>query len=168
MNGGSLWGRVATAWAPTVAATVSLLLAIGYLVKDQEYPLVVNGQRGAGLYPFLIGIFWAAGSVACLREAWRDRARGVASIVPELDWPDRAGWARTAVALAAAAAYVSLIGTLGDLVMDFIVMAGVMLAMGVRRPLQLVVVAAVVAIVAHVVFVTALNVPMPRGVLGIG
>ncbi len=165
--GGASWGRAAREWAPTLIASASLLLALGYLLKDRQYPLVVNGQRGAGLYPMLIGIFWAAGSAACVWEALRDRSRDAPAGVP-LDWPDGAGWLRTAVVLASCAAYVALIGELGDLLASFLVLVVVMRAMGMREPVRLLLIAAVVATVAHLVFVTALNVPMPRGVLDLG
>lgn len=146
-------------------AVVSFALAVAYLVYGRRYPVLPNGQPGAGLYPLVIGVFWTVVSAASLVEAWLARSDGSAPVV---EWPDRAGWIRIGVVLISAVAYVLLVGTVGELAMGFLVVAAIMRAMGLAHPAGLIAASAVLALASHVVFVTVLNVPLPRGVLGIG
>ncbi len=146
--------------ASIVIAAAFALVGLAYLIAGQRYPVMQHDQPGPGLYPLLVGVFWLLAGVACTFDAWREGATGALAF----DWPARAGWRRILVVLASCGVYVALVGVLGDLLMTFVVVLAVTRAMGMQRPIHLLATALSSAIVWHLVFVTALHVPLPQGV----
>ncbi len=145
--------------ASIVIAAAFALIGLAYLIAGRRYPVMQHDQPGPGLYPLLVGAFWLVAGVACTVEVWRENARAALAI----DWPGRAGWRRIVVVLASCGVYVALVGVLGDLLMTFVVVLAVTRAMGMQRPIHLLATALSAAVVWHMVFVTALRVPLPQG-----
>ena len=142
-----------------VIAAAFALIGVAYLIAGRQYPVMRNDQPGAGLYPLLVGVFWVVAGVACTVEVWREGRVAALGI----EWPDHAGWRRILVIVVSCFVYVATVGLLGNLVMSFLVIVAVSRAMGMRRPLQLLATAAGMSVLWHLVFVTALHVPLPPG-----
>jgi hypothetical protein len=145
--------------ASIVIAASFAIIGVAYLTAGRQYPVMQNDQPGPGLYPLLVGVFWVVAGTACTVEVWRERH--IAALA--LEWPDRAGWQRILVIFISCFAYVAMVGILGNFLMSFLVILAVTRSMGMRRPLPLLATAAGMATIWHLLFVTALHVPLPQG-----
>ena len=131
--------------------------AFGYSLRDALGP-------GAGFFPFWLGTLGVLLSVALFVQSWRGRAIGEATqaLLP------RGEGARRAAALVAGLAVVALaLQPLGFRLSMLVFTAGLLLALGVRRPLPIAVFALAASFGLFHVFYYWLQVPLPIGVLGI-
>ena len=144
---------------PLIVAIASLLLSIAYLIKGQQYPALVKGAPGPGLFPLTIGLFWLGVSLWSIVEVSREGP----ALALSTEWTDTAGWLRILVVLVTAALFILLLKLLGDLVVSFLSIITVMRAMGTKSPVRLLGTSVAVALVLHFLFVTELGVPLPQG-----
>lgn len=144
---------------PLIVAIASLLLSIAYLIKGQQYPALVKGAPGPGLFPLTIGLFWLGVSLWSIVEVSREGP----ALAMSTEWADTAGWLRILVVLVTAALFILLLKLLGDLVVSFLSIITVMRAMGTKSPVRLFGTSVAVALVLHFLFVTELGVPLPQG-----
>jgi putative tricarboxylic transport membrane protein len=132
-------------------------IAYGYALKDALGP-------GPGFFPFWLGLIGAVLSLALLVQSRRGRA--VAEVVAGL-WPDRAGALRAAALLGGLALFALLLEPAGFRLTALVVTAGLLVALGVRRPLAIAAFALVSSFGLFHVFYHWLKVPLPVGPFGL-
>jgi putative tricarboxylic transport membrane protein len=132
-------------------------LAYGYALKDALGP-------GPGFFPFWLGLIGAVLSLVLLVQSRRGRA--VAGVVAGL-WPDRAGALRAAALLGGLALFALLLEPAGFRLTALVVTAGLLVALGVRRPLAIAAFALVSSFGLFHVFYHWLKVPLPVGPFGL-
>ena len=132
-------------------------VAYGYSLKDDLGP-------GSGFFPFWLGVVGAALSLLLLAQSWRGRSIGDGA---EGSWPDRAGALRSAVLLGGLVLSALLLAPAGFRLTTFVVTAGLLAALGVRRPLVLLGFALVASAGLFHVFYYWLRVPLPLGPFGL-
>ena len=132
-------------------------IAYGYALKDALGP-------GPGFFPFSLGLIGAVLSLVLLVQSRRGRA--VAEVVTGL-WPDRAGALRAAALLGGLALFALLLEPAGFRLTALVVTAGLLVALGVRRPLAIAAFALVSSFGLFHVFYHWLKVPLPVGPFGL-
>ena len=132
-------------------------IAFGYSLRDALGP-------GAGFFPFWLGVLGAALSLALIVQTWRGRSirEGTQGLLPHGD-----GARRAAALLAGLVAAALLLQPLGFRLAMLVFTAGLLLALGVRRPVTIAVFALASSFGLFHVFYYWLQVPLPIGVLGI-
>ena len=133
------------------------LTAFGYSLRDALGP-------GAGFFPFWLGALGVVLSIALFVQSWRGRAigEGTQPLLP------RGEGARRVAALVAGLAVASLLlQPLGFRLAMLVFTAGLLLALGVRRPVLIALFALASSFGLFYVFYYWLQVPLPIGVLGI-
>jgi putative tricarboxylic transport membrane protein len=133
------------------------LTAFGYSLRDALGP-------GAGFFPFWLGTLGVVLSLALFVQSWRGRAigEGTQALLP------RGEGARRAAALVAGLVAVSLLlQPLGFRLAMLVFTVGLLLALGVRRPVTIAIFALASSFGLFHVFYYWLQVPLPIGVLGI-
>jgi hypothetical protein len=131
--------------------------AFGYSLRDALGP-------GAGFFPFWLGTLGVVLSVALFVQSWRGRAigEGTQALLP------RGEGARRVAALVAGLAVVALaLQPLGFRLAMLVFTVGLLLALGVRRPVLIALFALASSFGLFHVFYYWLQVPLPIGVLGI-
>lgn len=132
-------------------------VAYGYSLSDELGP-------GPGFFPFWLGLVGAALGGSLLVQAWRGRA--VIEGEPAT-WPDRAGAIRATLMLAGTAAAAVLLEPLGFRLTALVFTIALLLALGVRRPLVILVFGLVSGFGLFHVFYYWLKVPLPIGSFGL-
>jgi hypothetical protein len=131
-------------------------IAHGYGLKDALGP-------GSGFFPFWLGLAGAALSLFLLVQSWRGHSIGDGA---EGAWPDRAGALRAAVLLGGLVLAALLLAPAGFRLTAFVVTAGLLVALGVRRPVLIAAFALVASAGLFHVFYHWLRVPLPVGPFG--
>jgi hypothetical protein len=132
-------------------------IAFGYSLSDALGP-------GAGFFPFWLSLMGVLLSVALLVQSWRGRA--IAGR-PQALLPRGEG-ARRGAALVASLVFVALLlQPLGFRLTMLVFSVGLLLALGVRRPVTIASFALVSSFGLFHVFYHWLQVPLPIGLLGI-
>ena len=131
--------------------------AFGYSLRDAIGP-------GAGFFPFWLGTLGMALSVALFVQSWRGGSigEGTQALLPHGEGARRA--AALLVGLAAAALFLQ---PLGFRLATLFFSAGLLLALGVRRPVAIAIFALASSFGLFHVFYYWLQVPLPIGALGI-
>ena len=131
--------------------------AFGYSLRDALGP-------GAGFFPFVLGTLGVALSVALFVQSWRGHAigEGTQALLPR----GEGAW-RVAALLAGLAVAALLLQPLGFRLAMLVFTVGLLLALGVRRPILIVILALASSFGLFHVFYHWLQVPLPIGVLGI-
>ena len=137
------------------AATAAV--AYGYSLEDELGP-------GAGFFPFWLGLIGAALSLTLFAQSWRGRPIGDGA---EGLWPDRAGAVRAAALLGGLVLSALLLEPAGFRVTAFVFTAGLLVALGVRRPVLIAAFALVASYGLFHVFYYWLKVPLPVGPFGL-
>jgi len=133
------------------------LTAFGYSLSDALGP-------GAGFFPFWLGALGVVFSVALFVQSWRGHAIGdsTQALLPRGEGARRVGALVAGLAVAAL-----LLQPLGFRLAMLVFTAGLLLALGVRRPLLIAGFALASSFGLFHVFYYWLQVPLPIGVLGI-
>lgn len=131
--------------------------AFGYSLRDALGP-------GAGFFPFWLGVMGMLLSLALLVQSWRGRAigEGTQTLLPRGE-----GARRAAALLAGLVAAALLLQPLGFRLAMLVFTVGLLLALGVRRPITIAIFALASSFGLFHVFYYWLQVPLPIGVLGI-
>jgi len=132
-------------------------IAFGYSLRDALGP-------GAGFFPFWLGTLGVVLSLALFVQSWRGRAIGEGTQVL-LPRGDRA-W-RAAALLAGLVAAALLLQPLGFRLAMLVFSVGLLLALGVRRPVAIAIFALASSFGLFHLFYHWLQVPLPIGLLGI-
>jgi hypothetical protein len=132
-------------------------IAYGYSLRDALGP-------GAGFFPFWLGVLGVLLCVALFVQSWRGHAisEGTQALLPR-----GAGAWRAAALLAGLAVAALLLQPLGFRLAMLVFTAGLLLALGVRRPVTIAIFALASSFGLFHVFYYWLQVPLPIGVLGI-
>ena len=133
------------------------VVAFGYSLRDALGP-------GAGFFPFWLGTLGVALSLALFVQSWRGRSIGED---PQALLPRGEGARRAGALLAGLAVAALLLQPLGFRLAMLVFSAGLLLALGVRRPVAIVVFALASSFGLFHVFYYWLQVPLPIGLLGI-
>ena len=136
---------------------IMAVIAFGYSLSDALGP-------GAGFFPFWLGTLGAALSLVLFVQSWRGRSigEGAQALLP------RGEGARRAVAMVAGLAGAALLlQPLGFRFVMLAFIAGLLLALGVRRPAMIIIFALLGSFGLFYVFYYWLQVPLPIGALGI-
>ena len=130
--------------------------AYGYSLRDTLGP-------GAGFFPFWLGMLGMALCVALLVQSWRGHAigEGAQALLPRGE-----GGRRAAALLGGLAIVTLLLQPLGFRLAMLLFTAGLLLALGVRRPVTVAIFALLSSFGLFHVFYYWLKVPLPTGVLG--
>jgi putative tricarboxylic transport membrane protein len=131
-------------------------IAYGYSLSDTIGP-------GAGFFPFWLAVLGVALCLALLAQSWRGRTIGEGSL-PLL--PRGEGGKRAAVLLGGLVVGALLLQPLGFRLAMLLFTAGLLLALGVRRPVTIAIFALLSSFGLYHVFYQWLKVPLPTGVLG--
>jgi len=131
--------------------------AFGYSLRDALGP-------GAGFFPFWLGVMGVMMSLALFVQSWRGRSigEGTQALLPR----GEGAW-RAAALLAGLVAAALLLQPLGFRLAMLVFSAGLLLALGVRRPGMIVIFALLSSFGLFHVFYHWLKVPLPIGALGI-
>jgi putative tricarboxylic transport membrane protein len=142
------------------AGIVGILLSSGYLHMTLELPMGEMDQPGAGVFPVLVaGILFVA-SVSALWEGWQRRKNS-----PALELPEGSDRIRLLKMIGLLLIYFLAIPWAGFSLSSFLFC---MLLIRVLSPLswkQCGLYAFLMVATLHLIFITALKVPMPLGVL---
>jgi putative tricarboxylic transport membrane protein len=143
-----------------VTGALGLLLAAGYLALSTQYSFGALYQPGARVWPTIVGLMLVAASLFVLWEAWR--------MAPSerFTLPAGAGAWRVVVMIALLAGYFAAMNFLGQFIASTLFCV---LFMRLVSPLswpRLVAASLAITVVLHLVFVTLLKIPMPKGLLG--
>ena len=132
-------------------------VAYGYSLRDAIGP-------GAGFFPFWLGVIGVLLCVVLFVRSWRGQSigEGTQALLPR----GEGAW-RAAALLAGLAVAALLLEPLGFRLAMLIFTAGLLPALGVRRPVAIVVFALASSFGLFHVFYHWLQVPLPIGVLGI-
>jgi hypothetical protein len=130
--------------------------AYGYSLSDALGP-------GAGFFPFWLGILGMAMCLALLLRSWRGGAIGEDS---HALLPQGEGARRSAALLGGVVVAALLLQPLGFRLAMLIFTAGLLLALGVRRPIAIGVFALASSFGLFHVFYYWLKVPLPTGAFG--
>jgi len=133
------------------------VIAYGYSLRDALGP-------GAGFFPFWLGVMGVLLSLALLVQSWRGHSigEGAQALLPRGE-----GARRAAALLAGLVAAALLLQPLGFRLAMLIFTAGLLLALGVRRPVAIAIFALLSSFGLFHVFYYWLQVPLPIGLLGI-
>lgn len=130
--------------------------AYGYSLSDSLGP-------GPGFFPFWLGALGLTFSAALFVQSWRGRSIGEGS---QTMLPRGVG-ARRTIALLGGLVFVALtLQVLGFRLVMLVFTAGLLLALGVRRPVPIAIFALVSGFGLFHVFYYWLQVPLPTGVFG--
>jgi putative tricarboxylic transport membrane protein len=132
-------------------------IALGYSLRDALGP-------GAGFFPFWLGALGLVLSLVLLVQSWRG---GSIAEAPQALLPRGEGARRAAALLAGLIAAALLLQPLGFRLTMLVFSIGLLLALGVRRPLAIAVFALASSFGLFHVFYYWLQVPLPIGLLGI-
>jgi putative tricarboxylic transport membrane protein len=143
-----------------VIGGAGVILAIVYLGLTTRLPFGTLAKPGAGLFPLVAGSTLLVASILALREGWA-MGRELEVVFPAGE--DRR---RLVILVGALVAYVLLLPWLGQLVCSALLCMGLirMLSSSLSWP-RVVVAGLLMSAALYGVFVMALKVPMPRGVL---
>ena len=132
-------------------------IALGYSLRDALGP-------GAGFFPFWLGALGVALSLALLVQSLRGSsiAESPQAVLPRGD-----SARRSSVLLAGIVIATLLLPPLGFRLTMLVFSAGLLVALGVRRPVMIVVFALACSFGVFHVFYHWLQVPLPKGLLGI-
>ncbi len=153
---GRIAERVVLACLCAVCGSMAFI-AFGYSLRDALGP-------GAGFFPFWLGTLGAALSLVLLVQSLRGRAigEGAQALLPRGEGAKRA--AAMVVGLVAAAL---LLQPLGFRLAMLAFTVGLLLALGVRRPVAIAIFALLSSFGLFHVFYYWLQVPLPIGLLGL-
>jgi len=132
-------------------------IAYGYSLRDALGP-------GAGFFPFWLGVIGALLSFALFVQSWRGRSIGAGT---QALLPGGEGARRAAALVAGLATAALLLQPLGFRLAMLLFTAGLLLALGVRRPVAIATFALASSFGLFHVFYYWLQVPLPIGLLGI-
>ena len=148
--------RVVLACLCTLSGFMAVV-AFGYSLRDALGP-------GAGFFPFWLGTLGVVLSLALFVQSWRGRSIGEGT---QALLPRGGGARRTAALLAGLVAAALILQPLGFRLAMLVFTAGLLLALGVRRPVAIAIFALLSSFGLFHVFYYWLQVPLPIGVLGI-
>jgi hypothetical protein len=129
-------------------------VALGYSLGDVLGP-------GAGFFPFWLGVLGVVFSISLLIQNFRDKTTAVV-LLPRGEGARRAGALLVGLVVAAL-----MLQPLGFRLTMLIFTAGLLAALGVRRPVAIAIFALVSSFGLFHVFYYWLQVPLPIGLLGI-
>jgi hypothetical protein len=146
--------------ASVVSSLVWVLLGLGVCLYALRLRLWDLAGPGSGFLPFIAGLVLGVAGLGLLVRAWTARPGGPF-------WPDAAGRTRVAAVALALAVLALLMPVLGFLLAAFLVMSFLLGLSDRRRPGSAVLLAAVSSLVIYGLFVSVLQVRLPRGLLGL-
>ena len=132
-------------------------VAYTYSLKDALGP-------GSGFFPFCLGLIGAALSLVLFAQSWRGQSIGDGHGSP---WPDRSGALRAAALFAGLVLSALLLAPAGFRLTAFVVTGGLLVALGLRRPVVIAVFALAASFGLFHVFYHWLKVPLPIGPFGL-
>lgn len=132
-------------------------IAYGYSLRDALGP-------GAGFFPFCLGVMGVLLSLGLFLQSWRGQAiaEGAQTLLPSGE-----GARRGAALVVGLVAVALVLQPLGFRLAMLVFTAGLLLALGVRRPLTIALCALASSFGLFHVFYHWLQVPLPIGLLGI-
>ncbi len=147
-----------------MGAVAMLLFGVLTAALSLQLPLGTLHRPGSGFFPLLLGLLLMGLAAAHLTQAWRSP--------PELPGaaaaPARLGsLGRVLIFLGAIVLATAFLERLGFPLMAFLLMVALLEILGVRRRRDSVLIAVCTAIAAYVLFVHWLQIPLPRGWIGL-
>jgi putative tricarboxylic transport membrane protein len=142
-----------------VFALLVALLAATYLFLSRTINPGTIMEPGPGFVPRVLGVAALSIALTAAWQAWRSAEP------PAEGAPDRAGWMRLAGFVVSIGLFIPLLEWAGSAIAIFVLVLSLTKFIGSPgwvRPLLL---AAITAVVSYVLFVLALDVPLPQGVL---
>ncbi len=145
--------------------TASLLIALALFVGWEAHNLTYYSALGPGpgFFSFWLSICLAAASIGMAVEAWR----GPAQALPPDFFPGRAGLRKIAAIIAALIVTIVLFEPLGFRLTMLALVGFLLVVLGQRSLIVTPVVALLASFGVYELFVHALGVPLPVGVMGI-
>lgn len=137
-----------------------LLLGVSYFGLAVELPFGALDEPGAAVFPVVVGALMVAVSLAAIWEGWRMPAADA------VEFPLGQDLRRLLGLVGMLLVYFAALPWLGQLLGSVLFAAVLIRLLSGRGWLRCIVFAAALAIVLYVVFVVALKVSMPRGLLG--
>ncbi len=148
-----------------ISGSLFIVIAILVFIYAGTFRNMLGGSYGPDLFPRIVAVMMAIGGLSLVVAALRPAGRQ--------PWLELAGWARQprsyALMVAVVASmifYILLSGTLGFLLTAFLLLAGLrIVTRGPSRAVSSAVIAAVVSVIAYLIFVRMLRVPLPFGII---
>ncbi|HYL81832.1 MAG TPA: tripartite tricarboxylate transporter TctB family protein, partial [Candidatus Acidoferrum sp.] len=144
----------------------ALLLLLGGItaLASLQLPLGTLHRPGSGFFPLILGLILMALAFCHL---WQSRRAAPAPATPVASQGRRGSVWRVLLFLGAIALAMALLDTLGFPVVAFLLMVALLEILGIRRRRDSVVIALCTAVAAYVLFVQWLQIPLPKGWLGL-
>jgi putative tricarboxylic transport membrane protein len=145
-----------------------LLLLFGMVTAGLSLQIRVGTLRapGSGFFPFYLGLLLFVLAAIHLGQSWRG-----GRVVVETQEADRGSppgsWQRVLLFLGAVALGIALLSVLGYPLVAFLLMATLLYLLGLQGWSQIASIALCVAGVSYVLFVRWLQIPLPKGWLGL-
>ena len=148
------------------AAIAMFAFGVATAVLSLELPLGTLRAPGSGFFPLLLGVLLAALAAAQGVKVYRERLQQTqpATVVP-MQWSGE-GTRRAMAFLGAVAGAVALLPLLGYALACFVVMLALLRLLGVANWRLVVAISAATALACYFLFVRALGIPLPTGMLG--
>jgi putative tricarboxylic transport membrane protein len=140
---------------------VGISCATAYLGMALQLPMGPLAQPGPGLFPVIAGGVLVLASFVTLLEGWRMGRE------ERIELPVGPGRTRLLSLVGLLTGYFLLLPWLGHLISTMLFCASMMRVLSDRSWLAIVAYSLPIAIAIYLVFVVLLQVPMPRGVLGL-
>ncbi|TCP55247.1 tripartite tricarboxylate transporter TctB family protein [Tamaricihabitans halophyticus] len=139
-----------------------LAFSLAYLHQASSLSIGTAEQPGPALFPLAVGGFLAFAALVTLVEAWRGISRD-----ETVDLPHGTGLVRVIGLAVSIVAYVLLLPMLGHIVTTVLFCTVSLRLLGGKSWLWAVIGGLTIGIAMNLVFVNALGVPMPEGLLDI-
>jgi putative tricarboxylic transport membrane protein len=146
-----------------IPAMLLVLLGAITALASLQLPLGTLNRPGSGFFPLLLGLI-LMGLAAC--HLWQ--VRQAAATMPRAGVKDGRGSARRVLLfLGAIGLATALLDSLGFPLITFLLMLAMLEIIGLRRRRDSVVIALGTAVAAYVLFVQWLQIPLPKGWIGL-
>ncbi len=144
----------------------ALLLLLGGVtaLASLQLPLGTLHRPGSGFFPLILGVLLMVLAAGHLAQTWGSTSGWMSAAPASVGW---GSVGRVLLFLGAIALATALLEPLGFPLMAFLLMVALLEILGVRRRRDSVLIALCTAIAAYVLFVHWLQIPLPRGWIGL-
>lgn len=144
----------------------ALLVLLGGItaLASLQLPLGILYRPGSGFFPLILGLILMA---LALCHLWQLRRAAPAPAPPIAARDGRGSAWRVLLFLGAIALATALLDTLGFPVVAFLLMVAMLEILGIRRRRDSVLIALCTAVAAYILFVQWLQIPLPKGWIGL-
>ncbi len=140
-----------------------LFLGVAYLAGSLDLPMGSADRPGAGLYPFLLGIFLVSISLPLFLGSLRVR-KPQKEKEEEEPFPQGKDLQRVVAVSVTLTFFVVLLKPLGYGICSAVLMGSILRLLGLRSWIKIVLISIACSVISYYLFASILDVPLPRGI----